>query len=61
VLRLSLLLRYFRSYSEKEVKKWISRPSIMNVVAVDAVAGGRMTPEDSAIVVFGVVGAVATN
>jgi hypothetical protein len=26
VLRLSLLLRYFRSYSEKEVKKWISRP-----------------------------------
>ena len=40
----------------------ISRPStIMNVVAVDAVAGGRMTPEDSAIVVFGVVGAATTN
>jgi hypothetical protein len=33
----------------------------MNVVAGDAVAGGRMTPEDSAIVVFGVVGAVKTN
>ena len=45
----------------KEVKEWILPQPLMSVVAGDVVAGGTMIPEDSAIVVFGVVGAAATD